>query len=483
MSQSIQGPLTGADLTMTAPFLHPWEADPWGRLRPPLSVEALQMSAELASGSQPLRITPWLRAGWREVTVQVDGALTALDADWDTVQARLQRKRLRAIIRGSNPVRQVRGALRERETSTTGKAIVMLHPAENGRYVVAICFMGTGTRFYDWFSNFRISTPEGVHKGFKQLTDLFEGNETQISFPETARELNLERLTLAHIIEEMKSANSRFVLWLSGHSQGGAVMQLYAHRKLTEDGVFPMNVVGYGFASPSVMTGDAVAQPEAYPLYHVHNSDDLVPRCGAALHLGVCLTYDADEALRRACYGWPRDEAAVQARIAARAVVREMTDTPSCLLQVMAYLTALEDATAAEVAHALGLSDAPAVSRLIEVADMGQLLRALNRRLQAAYQSAAGAPPAPEDVSEAAERIRRIIGEIGLKPLSGALLQLMRYPHRITARRDSAFTPPYVWIAVHGTERLIPSIWQSGLPPKRLYVLPSAEKGTEEGIR
>lgn len=469
MRRVVFGPMTGADLSATAPFRQPWEADLWGGLRPPVSVEALRMSAEMCSGSQNLRITPWLRAGWRDVTVQVDGELTAMEPDWRTLPAKLQRQLVRSKIRGYNPLSQLVGAIRERESSSTGKAIVMLHPAAEGRYIVSVCFLGTGTRFYDWFSNFRISTPEGVHKGFKQLTDLFEGNERHITFPRTAKELNLERLSLADVLTEMKSPNSRFFLWLSGHSQGGAVMQLYAHRKLREDGVHPANLVGYGFASPSVMTGDAAVHPESYPLYHVHNSDDLIPRCGAAVHLGVCLTYEAEEPLRRACYGWPRDEEAVKARIAVRPVVRQMTDTPSCIVQALAFLTVLGECTASEIAQALDLSDAPTVTRLLEAVDMKQLLRVLEGRLQAAHQSAAGAPARPDSVAEAAALMRQIIRQTGVKPFSGALLQLLRYPHRISGQAGDAFAPAYVWIANHAVDRLIPSIWQPGLPPVRLY--------------
>lgn len=469
MSSPIPGPLTGVDLTSTAPLLYPWEMDPWGRLRPPLSVEALQMSAELSAASQSLRITPWLRAGWRDVTVQVDGGITHLEADWESLTARLQRKLLRSKIRGDNPIQQVMGALKERESSSTGKAIVMLHPAAHGRYVVAVCFMGTGTRFYDWISNFRISTPEGIHKGFQQLTDLFEHNEERITFPQTAKELNLERLTLAHVIEEMKRPESRFLLWLSGHSQGGAVMQLYARRKLLEDGVHPMNLLGYGFASPSVMTGEAAPQPEAFPLYHVHNSDDLVPRCGAAIHLGVCLTYPADQALRRACYGWPRDEAAVRARIAVRPVVRQMTDTPSCIVQALALLQVLKGKTPAEIAQALGLNDSTAASMVLQVVDMKELLRSLSRRLQAAYQSATGEMPDPARVDASAAHMEEIIGGIGIQPFTGALVQLLRYAHRITDRSKDEFMPAYAWIALHGTERLIPSVWQPGPTPQRAY--------------
>ena len=480
MTQPVFGPLTSVNIAQTAAFLHPWEMDPWGRLRPPLSVEALQMSAELAAACHSLNIRPWLRAGWREVTVQVDGELTALENAEGSLSAKWQRQLVRSKMRGYNPVSQIAGALRERESSATGKAVVMIRPAEDGRYVVAVCFMGTGTRFYDWFSNFRMSAPDGIHKGFGQITAQFEENEGCIAFPKTAAELNLEKLTLAHILKEMKSPKSRFLLWLSGHSQGGAVMQVYAHRKIVEEGVHPLNVVGYGFASPSVMTGRAVSQPEAYPLYHVHNSDDLVPRCGAALHLGVCLTCQADEALRRSCYGWPRDEAAVRARIAVRPVVRQMTDNANCIVQARAMLAVLGSRSAAEIAEVLGLGDGLPIGKLLEVADMKAALDRVNRRLEAAYQSVAGEALPAERVEEAAALMRQIIAQTGLKPFMGALFQLLRYPHRISARSAGEFLTPYAWIAANAADRLIPSIWRAGLPPERLYIPPAEGRSSRE---
>ena len=33
MRRVVFGPMTGADLSATAPFRQPWEADPWGGLR------------------------------------------------------------------------------------------------------------------------------------------------------------------------------------------------------------------------------------------------------------------------------------------------------------------------------------------------------------------------------------------------------------------------------------------------------------------
>lgn len=62
--------LTGVDLSQTASLLLPWTHDPWGKLRPPLSEEALCMSAELASAAYGMAIEPWVEAGWRDVTIQ-----------------------------------------------------------------------------------------------------------------------------------------------------------------------------------------------------------------------------------------------------------------------------------------------------------------------------------------------------------------------------------------------------------------------------
>ena len=94
MAQAVPGPVTGVDLRLTEALLCPWMADPWGRLRPPVSLTALQMSAELSAACQSLNVPPWLRAGWRDVTVQVDGELAPLEREWRSLAAKLQLARL-----------------------------------------------------------------------------------------------------------------------------------------------------------------------------------------------------------------------------------------------------------------------------------------------------------------------------------------------------------------------------------------------------
>lgn len=228
----------------------------------------------------------------------------------------LKVRRAKAALRERNPVSQVMSALRQRERSDTIKAVCMMHPLPGGQFLLAIGFMGTGKRFYDWISNFRFTTEEGFHKGFYQLCTYFEQGAESIVFPATAKALGLEKLTLGEVLSEMKSLSSRFRLWMAGHSQGAAVMQVFCHRLMTDWGVLAQNMTGYGFALPTVATGRLVQDPAAYPLYHILNSDDMVPRMGALLHLGLCLEYPADDDFRERCYDLSPLPADVAARLA-----------------------------------------------------------------------------------------------------------------------------------------------------------------------
>ena len=452
-----------------------WVSDPWGKLRPPLSVEAVQMSASLAAATYHMEVDPWLQAGWRDVTIQVDGALTdgveASPGEGSAMQrlaAAWKLHRVRQRIRQRNPLGQVMGAFRQREKSDTGKVLVMLHPTEDGRYVVAVSFMGTGERFYDWFSNFRMTSEGGVHKGFLQLTRQFEDNEEEISFPETAQELGLEKLTLRHVLEEARNPNSRFILWLVGHSQGGALMQVYAHHKIHEDGVLPGNLVGYGFASPSAMSGLAVNDPSAYPLYHVLNSDDVVPRMGAQVHLGVCLIYPTDDELRRRCYNWSWDRESVQRRQAVGAIIRRMTDTPACIEVAVAYLSALGSYTPEDILDSLGAwGTRLPLRRIISAADarVDDLLRYACRHLPAAYLSICGEEMSTGRVAALQAEITALMEQLGVKRFTMTMKELMGQPHRIGEHVEGAEMGAYPFIARYGVERLVPAIWRSGRPP------------------
>lgn len=479
MVNLVRGAGTGVPLGDVTPLLLPWARDPWGALRPPVSVEAMRLSAELAAATYHMDIEPWVQAGWRDVTIQVDndlltdflprrhsGAVSRLTANW-------RMRRVRAKLRQRNPIGQVAGALRQIKQSDTGKVLVMIHPAPGGRYVVAVSFMGTGSRFYDWFSNFRMNSQDGIHKGFLQLARQFEGNEERILFPQTARELGVEKWTLGNILEEATHQKSRFTLWITGHSQGGAVMQVWVYHKMLEDGVLPQNLLGYGFASPSALEGRAMPRPEVYPLYHVLNGDDLVPRMGAQVHLGVCLLYPTDAALRSACYAWPRDTESVRRRKALYPLLVSMVDTPACMAMVLAYLDALAAHTPEEMfigLDMLGMGKRLPLGRLLVAAEsrMEQLIGFLRRHIVAAYASITGSPMDGERVAQNKARILQLMDEMGVRGFASALSEWMSWPHSMQVEKNG-MQGAYVYIARLCAERMRPFIWEGGARPRRRY--------------
>ena len=457
-----------ADLGNVAPLTVPWTRDVWGGLRPPVSVEAAQLSAKLAEATYSMDIEKWLQAGWQDATILVDGELTTVKRNESWLGKQLRERRVHAKLHQHGTLGEVLGTLRQAGESDTCKALVMAHPAPEGRWIIAVSFMGTGARLYDWVSNFRMTSQEGVHRGFLQLTRQFERCESRIVFPETAEALGLRRLTLRQVLEEMQHPHSRFTLWLSGHSQGGALMQVYAHRKMHGDRVMARNIVGYGFASPSVMTGTAVGNPAAYPLYHIHNSDDVVPRCGAQVHLGVCLTYQTDDSLRARCYHWPMDSLSVHARACAAPILREMTDTAACIESAVACLNVVSKGTAADVWNVLGLSGSFPLGRVAAATDVDAMLRSARRHLAMAYQAIIGHPLDQERVAEFMAQIRDAARQVGLRAFGAALRQWMSASHSMSSALPDGRVGAYQYIVAGCMEQLVPSCWLAGDPPIRL---------------
>ena len=131
---------TGLPLDRVDSLLLPWVSDRWGTLRPPVSQEALRMSCALATATYNMDVKPGLEAGWQDVTIQVDGDLTTgidlPDEDagtMDRLAASWRMHRVRSRIKQRNPLGQVLDAFRQIRESDTGKALVMAHPAPDGR--------------------------------------------------------------------------------------------------------------------------------------------------------------------------------------------------------------------------------------------------------------------------------------------------------------------------------------------------------------
>lgn len=465
VDEKLRGTLTGCDLSGVDVLTRPFVRDPFYRLRPPFSAEAAQLSLELANTAYTLDLDAWKAAGWNDFSILIDDSLQS-GMDHDGVRSHWKLFKAKAALREYNPLSQLAGALRQRERSDTIKAVCMMRPTPDGRWLLAIGFMGTGGRFYDWFSNFRFTPEEGFHRGFVQLCESFEMNAEEIVFPFAAEALGLEKLTLGEVFSEMRSLSSRFRLWMAGHSQGGAVMQVLTHRLMNDWGVLAQNMAGYGFASPTVATGRFVHDPAAYPLYHILNSDDPVTRMGALLHLGLCLEYQPDDDFRAQHYDLSTLDADVALRESFQFFEEGMQDMPSVLTHMTAMLEVLAEEKGAE-----GLSEMlsswwsiPAVDKVLWRAG-DRAMDALERLLTSAREAhlaLIGREMDERELSALRQRIRPLVQSTPARRLLEVFSALGAAPHRLTG--------PYAAIVLNGLDDLRPFIWikaSAGLPVRR----------------
>lgn len=472
------GVVTGFDLSRVHILRQPFHPDPFFCLRPPLSHDVMTFSLELAAMTYHLELDDWMSAGWTDFSIQIDNSLQSGMTRGESTSGEQMRAianawkmyRSRRALVERNPISQIISAFRQRERSDTIKAVTMLHPAGEGRYVVAIGFMGTGSRFYDWFSNFRFTNEEGFHKGFSQLAEYFEQSAERIYFPDTAEQLGLKHLTLADVLTEMKRGDSRFFLWMAGHSQGAAVMQVFCHQLITRWGVLPENLVGYGFASPTVATGQLLYEPARYPLYHVLNSDDVVPRMGALIHLGLCLRYPAEDLFRKDCYGAEPEGEAV--REALLPFAHRMTNTLHIMEIAVAFCYCLlEEKGESSLAT---LADkrwmvAPIERALLYAGDRAQdVVESIARYAQSGYESLAGYGMSQQGIDRLKEELRPVVKAFSVRQLLRGLHDVAVPPH-VIMRDHFTYRGAYQHIVLQGWQELRPFIWvnqRTGFPKK-----------------
>lgn len=481
-----RGPITGLGLSRTESLVRPIARDPFCRLRPAFSREACGLSLELAYTAYKLNLEPWMEAGWDDISIQIDNDLhTGLGSGGEKthLQGVKTTGRLylaRAALQDRIDLRPLIADLKKEGGSDTAKAVVMLHPLEDGGYVVAIGFMGTGKRLNDWLTNLRLSTEEGFHKGFYGLCTHFEQNLGRIRFPAAAARLGLEELTLRDMIKEMRLPQSRFRLWMAGHSQGSAVMQVFAHRLITAMGVLPQNMVGYGFASPTVATGRMVYDPAGYPLFHILNREDMVTKVGAMVHLGLCLEHSVTPQFRREAYhpdAGP-DASPVYGLLSRQA--EEIADGASALWFGHAFCMGMRLSLEQEKEEQPERNPLAALwGQAVNYAGKTALgwMDNLLEHMEEAYLDLTGEPlPRTERHAALVEFFDSLVKKYGIRALLDAWTDLLVPPHRIV-REDGEGA--YSCIVKHHLDTLIPFIWvkrPDGLPVRR-YGAGAMEEG------
>lgn len=481
------------DLSRLGSLTAPHRPDPFGNPAPVLTHEAVLLSLALAEMTYTLDITPWMAAGWRDFSFQIDNVLesgqpdshihTPDDAAFQQLANLHRMRRAQVALRARNPFGQLMAALRQREGSDTVKAVCMAHPLPEGRELIAIGFMGTGKRFYDWFSNFRFADEAGFHQGFSQLCRHFEAAADRIVFPGAARRLGLDRLTLRDVLNDLRKPHSRFHLWMAGHSQGGAVMQVFTHR-LIQSGALAEHICGFGFASPTAASATLTHRPWAYPLWHIQNRDDLVPRIGAQMHLGRCAMFEPTAAFRRQVYSYsalPADEAC---RAWMEPMLWRIRDTADNLLHVTALMLCAAEEKGEDALNllmdrgrSLAVLDWLYAFAGDRAQSMVQLLEQHQRRM---YRELTGQDMDARRLRALKDRMRPYVAATPLRRMLTTLAACLSQPHLIN-EDDPSRPRSYTLLVRQGVDGLRPFRWElrSGQPVKRYASQPirAAERG------
>lgn len=463
----VRGHLTRVNLAAAQAVFAPPVKDAWGRALPPFDPDLARLCAELSAATYDLEVERFFDAGWVDCTFQAENRLfDAIDGPVDRPVRALRRgirmKRARGAVRVS-PGDVLRG-VRQLVATDTGKVLTMALPLQEGRAVVAVSFMGTSRKFYDWVTNMKMSCRDGMHEGFSQVARQVLENAERIAYPQAAAALGRERLTLRDAVELAAQPDSPVRLLVCGHSQGGASAQAYVHLLISEQGALRENLLGYTFAAPTVAGLVFAGDPASYPVYNVVNADDFVPRIGSYMRLGTDMLYVPDEDFRAVCYGWSDGPEAEYARERVRRLFAGMVDTPTVIAGVAGMCRALRNLPDARVAErTLGALNAgiryltPAMAALGMTA--ADIIGLLERQLILAYRSVTDENLDEERLEAMARACMDLLSEVGPEAFTRAVSEVTLAPHGIS--REPGRTPPYVQIVQRCQDSLRPHVWHA----------------------
>ena len=409
-----------------------------------IAKDTLQLSLRLSRLAYDMDIAPYLDAGWQDVSFQVDDLLlTDFKSRKSILQAAAKAK---SRMEKLDPISQYLGFKRQKEELDTCKAVVLSKPVED-KTLIVIAFTGTTRRMYEWLGNLRVEEEDGFHAGFLQLTKVFEENAGKILFPSIQK-------TLANVIDEMRAGSRQYRLFVTGHSQGAALTQIYLYR-LMQSGVSAENLQGVGFASPCVCMERSVQLAANYPIIHVINADDVVARIGGRMHIGMCCVLPPSGEFRRACYG-PRADLPVMRELLM--LLHDVRSTPQALLLGMALTESLSQLPANESEEIWGAvmrSYLPDmfVQRLRGYAQ--RIMRSAKRRLQDKYEKTAGSVKLDELVVYR-EKWADCIACFGAKESIAALMDVLVRPHALA---EGGRTRAYQLLVEEFDHQLVSCMW------------------------
>lgn len=403
--------------------------------------EAWRLALELCATAYQFDGAAWRAAGWADaLSVQLagEGRDRRMQPVKDArgVARRYLEKRVEGAPEPPSPGPQA-----------VEKALLLSHPLPGGRQLIAVSFRGTGGTAREWEPNFACHPVRGVHSGFAQLAGHFAAASGAFPLPEAGHAVGEPALTLAGVEQELCRGDSRFRLLLTGYSQGGAVMQLYA-RRLLDAGALPRHLLGLGFASPSVSYDPPGAA--GFPVFHLANADDLTPRVGALHHLGQVWRFRPQDALRALWYGEALQDAAFRRMLSLSLGLTGLEGAMRYAVLLLRAALGLPKpelrAFFAQLLHPLGDSDTARA-----VAGQAPLTaRVLLFKASSEYRAVFGALPAGD--AEELTLLRDMLS-MGAGSYAAALWRALALPHQLV-RQPGGNPAGYQYIVRHGLHLL-----------------------------
>jgi len=420
--------------------------------------DALRLALKLSAQAYDMDAGPWLDAGWQDLSFQVDDLLlTGFKSRRACEQAA---SKARARLEKADPFSQFRVLRKQKEALEACKALVMAHPLPGGRYCVAIAFTGSTRRLQDWLGNLQLEEEEGFHAGFLQLTKQFEQNAGGILFPQMGSAVGREKLSLLDILADLRAGSRRHFLFVTGHSQGAALMQLYVYR-LIESGVPPRQVQGVGFASPCVAMQRQLSLASSYPVVNIINADDVVARIGGRMHIGMCRVLPATAEYRRACYGRHADTRLVRDVLLLEHQVRNTQDALLMGIALMEKIALLPDIIGEEALALFtrGLLPDLLMQRLTGYAR--RMAASAARRLRAKCEKLQGAVD-EKRLLVLQRSLDRLIEKHGARESVMTICEMLVRPHALS---DRAHPRAYQIMVTTMQDRLVSSLWMDQETP------------------
>lgn len=161
------------------------------------------------------------------------------------------------------------------------------------KHVLAVAFRGTqvkdGFDYADLFTDASVLGLNGFHSGFYAAALKAYDTLYDMEFPSLKNE-DGSSMTFSDYLAHSGVVGSDYSILVTGHSLGGAVANIFAGDIISQFG--RSNVMCYTFASPIVCSPTKAKENDAYNIFNIINSNDIVPNVGYNLFAGVRLGTD-----------------------------------------------------------------------------------------------------------------------------------------------------------------------------------------------